>query len=94
MIIISSFTARIENKVNATQSLETLNENMDAGGYSQYFNDTWKFNISTLQWTKLSPVKSPPPQCHATLLNIGNSKLILTGGIKMVGDIGVGSLED
>ncbi|MEM1513527.1 MAG: Ig-like domain-containing protein, partial [Candidatus Thermoplasmatota archaeon] len=94
VIIISSFTARIENKVNATQSLETLNENMDAGGYSQYFNDTWKFNISTLQWTKLSPVKSPPPQCHATLLNIGNSKLILTGGIKMVGDIGVGSLED
>ena len=55
---------------------------MDAGGYSQYLSDTWKFDMATMQWTELSPSISPPAQSQAAFMNIGGGKFVLMSGWK------------
>lgn len=50
------------------------------GGLGQYLNDTWKFNMTTMQWTQLSPSTSPPAQSQGALLHIGSDKFVLING--------------
>lgn len=50
------------------------------GGLGQYLDDTWKFDMATMQWTQLSPSASPPPQSQGALLYLGNSRFILING--------------
>jgi len=53
---------------------------MDADGLSLYLDDTWKFDLTTMEWTKASPSTSPPAQSQGALLHIGSSRFILVGG--------------
>jgi N-acetylneuraminic acid mutarotase len=50
------------------------------GGLGQYLDDTWKFDMATMQWTQLSPPTSPIGQSQGAFMYIGGSRFILING--------------
>jgi|GEM_PF-1888086 len=50
------------------------------GGLGQYLDDTWKFDMATMQWTQLSPSTSPLAQSQGVLIPIGGDKFALING--------------
>lgn len=50
------------------------------GGLGQYLDDTWKFDIETMQWTQLHPSESPIAQSQDALLYVDGGKFVLING--------------
>jgi len=50
------------------------------GGLGQYLGDTWKFDMTTMQWTQLFPSESPIAQSQGALMHIDSGKFVLMGG--------------
>ena len=50
------------------------------GGLGQYLDDTWKFDMATMQWTQLLPSQSPIAQSQAALMHIGSGRFVLING--------------
>ena len=50
------------------------------GGLGQYLDDTWKFDMATMQWTQLLPSQSPIAQSQSALMNLGSGRFVLIGG--------------
>lgn len=54
------------------------------GGRSSGFNilnDSWIFNINTLEWTQLEIENPPPARYHHDMVNIDENKALLFGGM-------------
>ncbi len=50
------------------------------GGLGQYLDDTWKFDMATMQWTQLFPLESPIAQSQAAFVNLGSGRFVLLNG--------------
>lgn len=53
---------------------------MDAGGFSEYLGDTWKFDMATMQWTELTPSTSPPGQSQGAIMYLESGMFVLMNG--------------
>ena len=47
---------------------------------SNYYNDTWEYDISSNTWTDLNPVTKPSARGYHSMVFIGINKIILFGG--------------
>jgi hypothetical protein len=50
-----------------------------------FYNDLWRFNIETLQWTQVTAENAPSSRGLVAYTTVGN-KLVLNGGVKFAPD--------
>jgi len=58
-----------------------------------FFNDTWKFNFATNQWTKLNPVPSPSARAGCSCVPNGNRMYMFGGSVLNSNFVAVASDE-